>query len=154
MMFTFAFVPGILSPFTESGQQNTVTVDRVADHLSQDMLGSPDQPYVLDRSCTVAFFDGSSPSDCRWESGTLNEKLGIGKLLDVNVTITGNVTDSAGSSQVYWDEDTHEFTQDSSDGEVTLATGQSPPASSDATVSAQRVASLHGQDVKIRVVIW
>jgi hypothetical protein len=154
MIFTFAFAPGILTPFTESSQQNTVTVDRVADHVAADMLGNPDEPYVLDRPCTVSFFEGTSPPDCRWESGTLNEKLGLGEFVDVNVSITGNVSGGPGTSLVYWDEDDHEFTESSSVGDVALAAGETPPSSYNAAVSAERVASLHRDDVTITVVIW
>ncbi len=154
MIFTFAFAPGILSPFTESGQQNTVTVDRVADHLSQDMLGSPAEPYVLNRTCTVAFFDGSSPPQCRWDSGSLNDKLGLGQFVDANVTIIGNVSGGPDRRLLHWDQNAHEFTEVAADGEVRLATGETPPTSTDEAVTAQRVASLHRDDVTIRVVVW
>lgn len=155
MVFTFAFVPGILTPFTDSGQQDTVTVDRVASHVGQNVLGSPSQPYVLDRRCTVAFFDGSPPpGDCEWESGDRNEQLGVGEFVAVNVTITGNVTDDPGSSVVHWDDDADRFTDRAANGEVPLTVGETPPPRNDATVTARRVASLDGQDVTVTVVLW
>src|SRR6056297_2400768 len=63
IIFIFLFAPGILTPFTVTGQSETVSVDRTADYLAQDALGNPEQPYVLDRGCTVAFFDREADED-------------------------------------------------------------------------------------------
>lgn len=156
IIFTFAFVPGILTPFTDSGQQDTVTVDRVANHLGQDLLGGPDDPYVLDRHCTVGFFDrdGSIASDCRWADEDLHEQLGVSESLNVNVTISGNVTTDPGSSILHWDDSGKDLTEDSAVGDIPMTVGDAPPEDNDATVSATRVASLHREGVTITVVVW
>lgn len=66
--FVIAFIPGLLQPFTESETENTVTANRVANTLSEGMLGDVEEPYILDKSCTIAFFsmensDGDPTND-------------------------------------------------------------------------------------------
>jgi len=56
-MFIFLFVPGIVAPFTVGAQDETVTVNRVADGLTQDQLRSSQRPGVLGTACTVDFFE-------------------------------------------------------------------------------------------------
>lgn len=167
MVFTFAFAPGMLTPFTKSGQQDTVTVDRVANQVGQDTLGSPARPYVLDRHCTVEFFNRSNPddthtaptgsADCRWDDGTLYEQLGLKDRANVNVTIKGNLTGGTASEILFWNGDDRRFEEmpgASSSNDVPLQTGDVPPERNDATVSATRVAGLNETDVTIEVILW
>lgn len=60
--FTLAFIPGLVDPFTGGLEEETVAVNRVADSLSQGTLGDPSKPYVLDRECTIIFFESRSSS--------------------------------------------------------------------------------------------
>ena len=53
IVFVFAFVPGILTPFTAVNEDQTVAVGAVADDLSLGKLGSPREPYVLDAACVT-----------------------------------------------------------------------------------------------------
>lgn len=158
IIFIFLFAPGILTPFTVSGQSEAVTVDRTADHLSQDALGNPDHPYLLDRGCTVAFFDRDSADDgpgtdeCRYDDAPLNEQLGLADFRTINVTILGNVSGGTESTQLYWDTDDRNLTADSGDGDVALSIGDDVEQRR-ATTTATRVVTLNGQDVTMRVVV-
>lgn len=164
IIFTFTFAPTILTPFETSGQQDTITADRVADQLSQGLLGHPASPYVLDRHCTVAFFDRigpdtvhDAPARCRYGNGTLTQQLGLGVTANVNISLVGDLDGSAtGSNLLYWNESNNALGERPSGGadEVVLAAGESPPIQNDATVSGTRVVSLAGHDVTMRVVVW
>ena len=64
--FVVAFVPTMLEPFEQSAQEETAVADRLADQLATDLLAeNVSEPYVLDRECTVVFFesreDGNDP---------------------------------------------------------------------------------------------
>lgn len=159
IIFIFLFAPGILTPFTLTGQSEAVTVDRTADYLGQDALGSPSEPYLLDRGCTVDFFDRSADDppvtgdrDCRYESANLTEQLGLSDTKTVNVTIVGNLTGGQESTQLYWDEDERTLTNSSADGDVKLSIGDDI-TQRQATTTATRVVRLHGRDVTMRVVV-
>jgi len=87
--FTLTFVPGMLQPFTEGSQEETVVADRIADQLVEGMLGDSSNPYHLDVGCTNAFFN-SSKSDvgCEFSNSTsLHERLGLAERLDVHIQL-------------------------------------------------------------------
>ena len=104
--FVFTFIPGMLDPFTGGLEEETVAANRVADSLVLGTLGDPDEPYVLDRECTIAFFDpenndGSSPSnwvgDCNYaQTEDLYERLGIvgreGPSMNVRIRLIRDLT--------------------------------------------------------------
>lgn len=150
LIFILTFVPGILDPFTATGQSDPVVSDRLGDKLSQDLLGNPDEPYVLDRGCTVAFFAQESASDCRFDpDDELHEQVGLTEGTVVNVTVEGNVD---GSGVVWWDESEREFTNEG--GDIPLRIGNSlDDGVPRAGTSATRVVSLDGEDLTMRVVV-
>ena len=158
LIFIFLFIPGLLSPFSAGVQEETVTTDRVADGLTMGMLGSPQQPYVLDEHCTREFFAGNAPpSECGYDSGgSTEERVGLDPALEnVNVTIRGNATATAASDETLcWDGANEELVPASGGCGTILTTGGNPPTTNDASVTALRVASLNGQDVTVRVVMW
>ena len=112
--FVFAFAPGMIQPFESSTQEETASINRIADRVVQDLLAEPGAPYALDPWCAVAFLsedpentDGNGdyttaldpngefpeePGDCRWDDDALDERLGLVNS-DLNVRIEF-VTDS------------------------------------------------------------
>ncbi|KOX91990.1 DUF7287 family protein [Haloarcula rubripromontorii] len=158
LIFIFLFIPGLLSPFSAGIQEETVTTDRVADGLTMGMLGSPQQPYVLDEHCTQEFFAGNAPpSGCGYDSGgSTEERVGLDPALEnVNVTIRGNATATAAADETLcWDGTNEELVAASGGCGTILTTGGNPPTNNDASVTALRVVSLNGQDVTVRVVMW
>jgi len=158
VIFIFLFIPGLLSPFSAGVQEETVTTDRVADGLTMGMLGSPQQPYVLDEHCTREFFAGNAPpSGCGYESGaSTEERVGLDPVREnVNVTIRGNATGTPAADEILcWDGATEELVAASGSCGTVLTTGGNPPTNNDASVTALRVVSLNGQDVTVRVVMW
>lgn len=161
IIFIFLFAPGILTPFTVTGQSETVTVDRTADYLAQDALGSPDEPYVLDRGCTVAFFDREADEkpptgehDCRYNESALNEQVGIGEYQTVNVTLLGNLSDGTRLEQLYWNTTSRNLTTSPSPTSDTIElTIGDDIEQRRATTTATRVVTLHGRDVTMQVVV-
>ncbi|WP_436927250.1 DUF7287 family protein [Halosimplex amylolyticum] len=150
LTFALAFVPGMLEPFSDSGQTETPAVNRVADDLTQRSLGNATAPYVLDSECTEAFFD-EAVTACGFDGDPIQQRVGIVDRTPVNVTIRGDV----GSDEnviLCWDGSTV-VAQSPSCGTV-LTDGSNPAGSGGKTVSAQRVALLDGQDVTVEVVMW
>jgi hypothetical protein len=156
----FAFAPGILTPFTVTGQTDAVTTDRTADYLAQDLLASQGEPYLLDRGCTVAFFNRSADerpetsfaNDCQYEDATLNDQLGFAEYRTVNVTIIGNITGGQESNQLYWNEGSRTLDNSSGFDRTKLAIGDDVDIQR-ARTAATRVVTLNGQDVIMRVVV-
>lgn len=162
ILFVFTFVPGLLDPFALNNEEDTVLVGQIADRLSQDALGDPAQPYVLDRSCTVAFFQNgaSPPGRCRFSGKTVHERLNVPESKNVNVTIERNATvGSTPPDTLCWDDDDNAkelVPVDDGGCDTPLTIGDSPSAGGQnpATITARRVVSLNGEDVTMKVVVW
>ena len=160
MLFVFTFVPGLLDPFALSDEEDTVLVGQIADRLSQDTLGDPAEPYVLDRSCTVAFFNttgSSAPERCRFDGESLHERLNVPESKNINITIERNVTiGSSPPDTLCWDDADDELVPADDGCETPLTVGDSPTAGGQnpATITARRVVSLAGEDVTLTVVVW
>ena len=166
MVFVFSFVPGVLGPFVSTGGDHPALTDRLADRLAQGGLGDPEEPFVLDRDCTVEFFNGSryddglgSPGECRYDGNAFEERLAIDDGPNTNVTLSGNASAGIdGATTLCWDESGGDLVQvesaacDSDD--VRLTAGGIPPRDNDATVTARRVVSLTGEDATLEVVVW
>lgn len=160
VIFIFLFIPGLLSPFTAGTQEETVTTNRVADAISQSLLGDPQEPYSLHRYCTVEFLDDTPgvPGRCNYDSKSLVDELGLdSNRQNVNVTIRGNVTKQPDEKEeiLCWDSD-HliEQWEGTCDSDYLLAEGGNPPTGNDESVTALRVVSLNEEDVTLYVVMW
>ncbi|MCU4799008.1 hypothetical protein OB920_01285 [Halobacteria archaeon HArc-gm2] len=160
VMFIFLFVPGIVEPFTVGAQDETVTVNRVADGLTQDQLGSSQRPGVLDTACTIDFFehaeDGTDITACGPSKDDLADFVGIKDRQNVNVTVQGNTSAAdVGSEQLCWDGSSDALVEaDDGTCDVRLAAGETPPTTNADAVTATRVASLAGEDVTVVVEMW
>lgn len=160
LAFVLVFVPGMLQPFTGGTQDDTPASNRVADDLSQRLLGDAGEPYALDRECTRAFFNDSVSSDqCEFDNSlSLEQRVGVVDHAHVNVTLRGNVTDSGGTDILCWDDASGAYVErddcDTSVGDTLLTRGPNPVTTGGKTVSARRVALLDGHDVTIEVVMW
>jgi len=158
LLFIFLFIPGILSPFTASAQEETVASNRVADQLATGTLASPTQPYVLDNHCTVRFFQ-DNPGDCPFSSGSLESVVGVEENRQrANVTIRGNLSTAGdGDDILCWDGDGDDTglveASNTAECDTTLTRGDSPSSNS-ASVTSLRVVSLDGTDVTIYVEMW
>jgi hypothetical protein len=123
--FAFAFVPGIITPFTGTNVGDPVTANRLADGLASDRLADPGAPYTLDRDRVESFFtDGTD----------LSERLAVPEFRSANVTLENRsgVASVAGES---------------------ATAGDPVPDSADVTV-AWRSVSLDGQRHELVVRVW
>jgi hypothetical protein len=164
MLFVFTFVPGLLAPFSLSGEADTVRANQIADRLSEGDLGDPEEPYRLDRHCTVSFFqnDTTSPARCRYDGESWRERLDIPETTSVNVTIERNVT--VGSDRpdtMCWDETGDELVTRANPAcapttaDTPLTIGESLTNADDtSTITARRVVTVHDEDVTLKVVVW
>ncbi|QSG09555.1 DUF7287 family protein [Halapricum desulfuricans] len=157
----FLFVPGALQPFEEGGQEDLVTVNRVADQLAEQSLSEPTTPYVLSENCTVAFFDaGVTPSsECGYSGTTLSERVGLTDRQFVNITVRASGDASSETSPLLcWNDSAPPGERlvpiDDCDDDATRLSAGSTPVESQPTVTARRVVELDGQDVFLVVVLW
>lgn len=154
LSFVFVFVPGMLDPFADTTQVETPAVNRVAEELTTRTLGDADEPYVLDKQCTIEFFTDTT-ADCNFNGKTTAERVGIVSWRPVNVTIRGNVSGDHESNILCWDEVGNQWLEyDNPDCDVVLTRGSNPAGSGGKTVSAHRVSLLDGNDVTVEVVMW
>lgn len=152
----FLFVPGQLQPFTQGGQEDIVTVNRVADDLSEQALGDPQTPHVLNETCTVEFFTGvGDPAGCQYSGSSLNERIGVADRRSVNVSIRGNPDTGGDQTDDYlcWDT-SDEKLRDCGSGDELLAVGDPAASSGQSSVTARRVVELDGTDVYLVVEMW
>lgn len=92
----FAGSVSILQPFT-TGHDNIAVGDRVADKLTNSHLTTDERQYVLDKDCTVVFFESlrnepvTPPSDCRFDELNNDDELanifGVDTTYHINITI-------------------------------------------------------------------
>lgn len=157
----FLFVPGTLQPFEEGGQENIVTVNRVADQLSEHVLAEPTDPYVLEKDCVVPFFDESEPvpSECNYEGGTLQERVGYGDFQFANVSIRGSIAGSSKIEQLCYDSSDPagsrlESGSDCGEPDDTRLTVGSDLDGVESSVTARRTVELDHQTVFLVVQLW
>jgi len=156
----FVFVPGTLQPFEEGGQEDLVTVNRVADGLAEQSLTESATPYILDADCTVGFFDTtvSPPAECEYSGGNLSERVGIAGQQSINVTIRKGVAGSAGTSAPLCYNESQppgeRLTSGDCDSGATRLAAGGTAIGDQSSVTARRVVELDGQDVFLVVMIW
>jgi len=155
----FLFVPGTLQPFEEGGQENIVTVNRVADQLSeQSLVADPTTPYVLSGDCTEEFFGGpDAAGDCEYTGGSLQERVGYGDFQFANISIRGSVDGSDDIEQLCYDSSKSPGSrlESGSDctGDTRLTVG-SDIAGVESSVTGRRVVELDSQTVFLVVRLW
>jgi hypothetical protein len=163
VMFVFGFVPGILEPFDTTGQERPAQSDRIANSLSQGMLGDPAEPYVLDRHCTVEFFNDSTaaPAECNYSGSTIHEYLNLSERTDINITLTGNLSGGTQSEQLCWalsssytGEPGLDDTNCGASGKTFLRIGDDKPGPGESTITARRIVSFRGESIRLEVVVW
>lgn len=157
ILFVFTFVPGILTPFTDSAQEDTVTANRLADLVSKDILADPAEPYRLNATCTEALISDSSVPGCEFDGSTLSARLDLSAQQSVNITFTGypENTGSADRELLCWDSGNEEVVL-ASDGDcdTELRTGPNPPQDSQSVVTARRIVTIDGKTATMEVKTW
>lgn len=93
LVFTVMFLPTIIDPFKTSGEGSPALADRGADQLTQNILREKGQPpYVLDSSCTTAFFNGTPNASCNdVTTNNINKIVGHGQSVNVYVTLSNDI---------------------------------------------------------------
>ncbi|MFW5937461.1 MAG: DUF7287 family protein [Halanaeroarchaeum sp.] len=139
--FVVATIPGMFTPFVGTG--DTQVADRVATSVATGTLGSPDEPYVLDRRCTVAFFDqlqdedNPAPGDCRFDTSAKT----VGEVFDLGVDESVQLRFEDADGDVATIDDT------------TLEAGAEPPDSTSVTIT-RRTVGIHGETYWLEVRAW
>ena len=164
--FVLTFIPGMIQPFSASDQEATVVADRVADQLSQGLLGDPGTPYVLNGTCTADFFDDAA--ECSFSGNNVSERVGLSRYGEgkpyrsqINVSVEGNLSDSDGSAVLCRD-DTNETIVERDNGscdegdpaDVVLQDGATLPENRSSVVVARRAVSIDSRDATLLVRVW
>lgn len=160
--FVVSFVPTMFQPFDASGGSEIVTGDRVADHLGRRLLIADVEPFVLGVPCTSDFFElsgspaESSPSSCRFDGTTLNERLGLAADANVNVQLLGEDADGDGSPDLLCDDGNGNIDEsgDTPSCATVFEAGSTPPDGTDSVVVARRVISIQNRDATLLVRTW
>lgn len=150
-----AFVPGMLEPFQTGPQESTVVADRVATQLVEAMLVEDGQHYVLNGTCTLAFFDSSrDDTGCGFDNDQpVGDRLAVSNS-NLNVSIHYDYGSDGSSELTCWDEANDRLvgcTDAAADWQ--LAANRAPPDTGSVVV-ARRVADFDGKAVEVFVRVW
>ncbi|NHN58343.1 MULTISPECIES: hypothetical protein [Halorussus] len=165
--FVVTFLPGMFQPFEGGDGPAVVAADRVADQLGRRLLAAGAEPFVLDASCTAAFFADSgppaesSPADCRYGGTTLRDRLGLANDADVNVRLVGEDADGDGDPDLLCSDGDADGDGDvviDETGDQSCATtfeaGDAPPDDTGSVAVARRVVSIQHGDATLLVRTW
>lgn len=157
----FIFVPGTLQPFAEGGQEEIVSANRVADSLSESVLGDPATPHVLNTTCTVSFFKGNTTKGCAFGSGDTSDRIGVNDRQFANVRITSDLDGDDDIAVLCWDPDGLsgagqfvEGTPDCATGEIRMEAGGNPPRGTGTAVQARRIVQVRDTNATLIVELW
>ncbi len=92
--FVISFTPNLIQPFSDSGTENTIVANRAASQLVEGSLVDPNEPYVLDKGCTMAFFWPENVD------GDDNNNLGLNETRNNNLQSYDDV-----ENQPFWNSD-------------------------------------------------
>lgn len=148
------FVSGTMEPFAEGSQEDIGAADRVADSLAEGLLADPARPHVLNATCTVAFFEDTSPNHCRFSGDNLTARTGVKNWKQVNVTMQANLTGDAAEETLCWDTTGGVVPRSESACDRVFTAGSMPPVNAGDTVTARRVVWINGTDATMRVEVW
>ena len=159
LVIVISFLPAMIDPFAGTPSENPLIADRIANQLTDYQLAGS-TAGTLDTVCTVYFFAGESQDECDTFDGDepLNERIGVGDEVRVNVTVERNAPGGeseilCGNTEDHEVVDSEDCDPEASD-EHRLAAGDSP--SIDGTVAiARRGVYLDGrQSVTLYVRVW
>lgn len=150
-----SFVPGMLEPFQTGPQEATVIADRVATQLVEATLVDSGQQYVLNTSCTLAFFNASkSDVGCGFDNASaLEDRLGVTSQ-SINVSIHYDFANDGSSELSCWDEDDNRLVgcpDAAADWELSE---NRAPSDTGSVVVTRRVGHLEGKAVEVFVRVW
>lgn len=158
LVVVISFLPAMIDPFAGTPSENSLIADRIANQLTEYQLAGS-ASGTLNTTCTLYFFnttdEASNPCVSFESDGDLDEKLGVGEDVRVNVTIEQNVSDGT-SGVLCGDLETHQVDECAPDAEnqYRLAAGDSPSDRASVAV-ARRVAFLDEyQNVTVYVRVW
>ncbi|WP_415087843.1 hypothetical protein [Natronomonas sp.] len=157
--FVFTFIPSLTAPFIDGNQEQTAVADRVASHLVEGSLADPNDPYVLNVTCTTAFFaDNTAPAGCSYDVDGFQNRIGVSNRADVNVTLARVDAATRDKTLLCDTGDGTVVKADSADCDpsndgVVYQIGDEPSDRESVTV-ARRVVTIDGQDATLLVKVW
>jgi hypothetical protein len=146
----FAILPGLVEPEAESGDTATVAA-RSGVEVTDELLGSPDRPAVLNETCTERFFNTTQPpGECPWgrnirerDNENLTAALGVSNYTYFNLSVVPNATANGTVSSL-----------DTPRGQTNLTIGRPVPTESVSVVTVRRAVLVNGSVQQLRVRAW
>lgn len=149
------FVPGMLEPFQTGPQESTVIADRVATQLVEGTLVDGGEHYVLNETCTLAFFNASkSDAGCAFDNDrTVEERLAVSNA-NLNVSIHYDFASDGTAEPSCWNETGGQLVAcGGSSADWQLAENRAP-GETGSVIVARRVGHLDGKAVEVLVRVW
>ena len=153
--FVFTFIPSLTSPFIDGNQEQSAIADRVASNLVEGSLADPNDPYVLNTTCTTGFFEetnGPETDHCGYtdETTDFRERIGVSDRPSVNVSLVRINATSRETTTLCEQSDGDVGTESCA---VVYQIGGDPADAESVTV-ARRVVSIGGEDATLFVRVW
>ena len=159
LTIVISFLPAMIDPFAGTPSENPLIADRIANQLTDYQLAG-EASGTLNATCTVYFFNESSPSCSSWsdDDETINEQLGIEENIRVNVSVEQNVSEGE-SEPLCGDREEHRVLDqedcDPNDDDQYLLTVGEPLPTGGTVATARRGVYLDGrQSVILYVQVW
>ncbi|WP_438267245.1 DUF7287 family protein [Halomarina salina] len=159
--FVFSFVPGMVQPFSNSGQEEMAASNRLASQLATDAL-TEGEPYVFDPVCTTEFFrhTPTGSPDCDFDQsvdlssgGRMYERLDSDRRLSIHAALIGDADGDGTENSLCLSDSGSIIETDDGTCTVEYDTGDSVP-SSGSVVTASRRVSIDGIFAELVVKIW
>lgn len=158
--FVFTFIPSLTAPFVDGNQDRTAIADRVATNLVEGALADPDEPYVLDVTCTSGFFNETNISaidHCGYTNDTADfrKRIGVSDRSNVNVTLV-RINRSSRERRLQCGDGSGTVVNATDPGcnpDLVYELGENPTGGESVTV-ARRVVSIDEKDATLFVRVW
>ncbi|QLD88275.1 hypothetical protein HWV07_04195 [Natronomonas salina] len=157
--FVFTFIPSLTSPFIDGNQEQSAIADRVASNLVEGSLANPNEPYILNTTCTTGFFgedDSATVTGCGYntDNGDYRQRIGVSERPKINISLVEIDEETRVQSSLCYDKtgETVVTVAESSCDTPYRIGGDSEKAES--VTVARRVVSIDGRDATLFVRVW
>ena len=156
--FVFTFIPSLTAPFVDGNQEQSAVADRIASHLVEGSLAHPDEPYILNVTCTTGMFDsqsGAAVAGCGYNTSTTDyrERIGVSDRPAVNLTLVRINSSNRDEALLCDDGSGNVVNATDANCSVPYAIGGNYSGAESVTV-ARRVVSIDGRDATLLVRVW
>lgn len=156
--FVFTFIPSLTSPFIDGNQEQSAIADRVASNLVEGSLADPNEPYILNTTCTTGFFgqdDSAAVNGCGYDTdnGAYRHRIGVSERPKINISLVQIDEETRDQSTLCYDDAGETVVTVDGSCDTPYRIGADPETAESITV-ARRVVSIDGRDATLFVRVW